>query len=319
MVGNRVDNFFLNVRDAAADKNKATDGGSDLSHALQSAETEMYEALCDSFNTPKATAIISRLVGDFNSAERSSLSAENARAAGQWVTKLVTIFGLNGNASAKSDHIGWSGIDVPLPAKPCIFPLASLRDTLREAARSKEGMSKDTIDTALKSYNPEDGSTDPSSARYASVLQNFKSDAQTIGSSSSNLSKDILSLCDRVRDIDLWNVNIYLEDRESLPALVRPVTAALAAARKEREDRAKQKAIEKAKREQEAREKAEKGKLSHKDMFRTAEFSAWDDDGLPTKMANGDEVAKSRSKKLRKDWERQKKAHEAWLAAPKKT
>ena len=314
----RVDNFFLNARDAASDNTKTTNGGSDLTLALQSAESEMYEALCDSFNTPKAMAIISRLVGDFNSAERSSLSPESVRAAGRWVTKMVNIFGLNGNAPAEIDHIGWSGIDVPSPAKPYIFPLALMRDSLREAARSKEGISKDTIDTALKSHDAENGSTDPSSARYASVLQNFKSDAQAIASSSSNLSRDILSLCDRVRNIDLWNVNIYLEDRESQPALVRPVTAALSVARQERDDRAKQKEIEKAKREQDAREKAQKGKLSHKDMFRTEEFTAWDDDGLPTKMANGDEVAKSRSKKLKKDWERQKKAHEAWLAASTK-
>jgi cysteinyl-tRNA synthetase len=50
------------------------------------------------------------------------------------------------------------------------------------------------------------------------------------------------------------------------------------------------------------------------EMFRTSEFSAWDADGLPTADAEGKEVAKSRSKKLRKDWERQKKLHEAWSA-----
>lgn len=60
--------------------------------------------------------------------------------------------------------------------------------------------------------------------------------------------------------------------------------------------------------------KDEKGRLSHRDMFRTEEFSSWDADGLPTRMANGDEVGKSRSKKLRKDWEMQKTTHEAWLA-----
>ena len=51
------------------------------------------------------------------------------------------------------------------------------------------------------------------------------------------------------------------------------------------------------------------------EMFRTSEFSAWDADGLPTHDVEGKEVAKSRAKKLRKDWERQKKAHEAWQAS----
>jgi cysteinyl-tRNA synthetase len=314
----RVDNFFLNVRDAASDKTLSNHQDSTLTLALQSAESEMYEALCDSFNTAKAMMIISRLVGEFNSAERSSLSSESAREAGKWVTKMVNVFGLDAAANADADNIGWSGIDIPSPAKPYIFPLASMRDNLREAARSKEGISKDTINTALQLQSTEHGSPDASSALYADVLQTFKSDAITIASSSSNLSKDILSLCDRVRDMDLWKLDIYLEDRESQPALVRPVTAALAAARQEREDRAKQKQAEKAKREQEVREKVEKGKLSPRDMYRTEEFSAWDNDGLPIKMANGDEVAKSRGKKLRKDWERQKKAHEAWAAASSK-
>jgi cysteinyl-tRNA synthetase len=39
---------------------------------------------------------------------------------------------------------------------------------------------------------------------------------------------------------------------------------------------------------------------------------------LPVKDKEGKEVAKSRSKKLRKDWERQKKLHEAWVAASEK-
>lgn len=315
----RVDNFFLNAKDAAADQALDNKRDSGLALALQSAESEMYDALCDSFNTSKAMAIISRLVGDFNSADRSSSSSQSVRDAGRWVTKMVNIFGLNGRVRAESEDIGWEGIDIPSPAKPYVIPLASMRDNLRQAARSTEGISKDLIDKVLQQHSEVNGSTGPSSAAYANLVQKFKFDVKAIASNSSSLSKDILSLCDRVRDVDLWNLNIYLEDRESQPALVRPVTAPLTAARQEREDRAKQKEAEKAKREQEAREKAEKGKLSHKDMFRTEEFSAWNDDGLPTKMANGDDVPKSRSKKLRKDWERQKKGHEAWLAASPKS
>ena len=312
---NRVDNFFLNVRDAASYNVLDTTKDSSLSLAVQSAESEMYEALCDSFNTAKAMGIISQLVGLFNTTERSTLSPKSADVAGKWVTKMVNIFGLNGAASAEPDYIGWSGTDIPSTAKPYVFLLESIRYKLREAVQSKEGISRDAVNTALQYQITENVSMDSSSAIYAEVLRNFMSDAKAIGSSSSNLSKDILSLCDRVRNVDLWDLNIYLEDRDGRPALVRPVTAALAAARQEREERAMQKEAKKAQREQEAKEKADKGRLSHTDMFRTEEFSAWDDDGLPTKMANGGEVTKNRGKRLRKDWERQKKAHEAWLAS----
>jgi cysteinyl-tRNA synthetase len=55
---------------------------------------------------------------------------------------------------------------------------------------------------------------------------------------------------------------------------------------------------------------AEQAKIDPKDMFRTEEYSAWDADGVPTKDAKGDEVTKGKSKKLRKEWEKQKKLFE---------
>jgi cysteinyl-tRNA synthetase len=98
--------------------------------------------------------------------------------------------------------------------------------------------------------------------------------------------------------------------------MVRPVDQALKAERAQREAIAARKAAEKAKRDAEAAEKKrqqdEKAKVSHLDMFRTSEYGAWDEDGLPTKEANGEEVTKSKRKKLVKDWERQKKLYEAW-------
>ena len=50
-------------------------------------------------------------------------------------------------------------------------------------------------------------------------------------------------------------------------------------------------------------------------MYRTAEFSEWDEGGFPVKDAEGKDVAKSRAKKLRKEFEVQRKRFEAWRAA----
>ena len=135
-------------------------------------------------------------------------------------------------------------------------------------------------------------------------------------------SKDYLAACDHLRDTVLWDLDIYLEDRENKHALVRPLSASLRQERKDREAIAASKAAakEKAKADAEAAEKErlEKGKLSHLEMFRTSEYSEWDEEGLPLKDAEGKEVAKSKSKKLKKDWERQKKLHEAWQATQAK-
>ena len=147
---------------------------------------------------------------------------------------------------------------------------------------------------------------------YKDVLQNFRSETGSL-KDSANLSKDILVLCDRVRDVDLWDLGIYLEDRDGdQPALIRPVTKELRASRMEKEGREEQKQMAKQQREREAAAKAEKGRQSHLDMFRTDDYSAWDDDGLPTKDKEGKDLAKSKAKKLRKEWEKQKERHQAW-------
>ena len=48
-------------------------------------------------------------------------------------------------------------------------------------------------------------------------------------------------------------------------------------------------------------------------MYKADErFSEWDADGLPTKTKEGEDVPKSTGKKLKKDWDRQKKLWEAY-------
>ncbi|OKP00922.1 Cysteine--tRNA ligase [Penicillium subrubescens] len=309
----KVNNFFLKMKDAAALQGSATDTtfGADL----EAAKTAVHKYLCDSFNTPGVMQTISEIITKYNSADKATLNPKDVEAAARWVTSLVNTLGLNGATPADSTEIGWSGIDVPEEAKPFLYPLSTMRDTLRQAARSKEGISSEQIEEAVKETSPSDVSE--SAKPYAEVLSNFRTKVSSLKSSDS-AGKDILALCDRVRDIDLFDLGIYLEDRDNLPALVRLVTRDMIQAREEKEARAKQKLLEKQKREQEALKQLEKGKLSHLEMFRTNEYSAWDDEGLPTRDAAGEEITKSRTKKLRKDWERQKKAHEAWLASQAK-
>ena len=129
---------------------------------------------------------------------------------------------------------------------------------------------------------------------------------------SADLIKDVRSLTDDIRDLYLFDRGVYLEDRDNQPALIRPVTKELRQAKQEKEQKAVEKQKAKEQREKEAAAKAEKGRLSHKDMFRTEEYSKWDEGGIPTHEKSGEEVTKSKRKKLQKDWERQKKLHEAF-------
>ncbi|KAJ5512708.1 hypothetical protein N7463_002260 [Penicillium fimorum] len=310
----KVNNFFLKVKDPAALQSSGTD--TTFAADLEAAKKAVNDQLCDSFNTPAVMASISELISKFNIVDKATVPSEDVQAAAQWVTSMVNIFGLNGTASADSTEIGWSGIDIPEEAKAYLYPLSAMRDTLRDAARSKAGITAKDLEAAVaKASAPQEVSE--AAKPYAELFSNFRAKVVSLESSDS-IGKDILSLCDRVRDIDLFDVGIALEDRENQPALVRPVTQEMLKAREEKETRALQKQAEKLKKEQEALKKAEKGKLSHLEMFRTNEYSAWDEEGLPTRDTAGEEITKSRAKKLRKDWERQKKAHEAWLATQAK-
>ncbi|KAJ6002178.1 hypothetical protein N7499_001957 [Penicillium canescens] len=310
----KVNNFFLKVKNPSTAQSSGTD--TTFAADLAAAKKAVDEQLCDSFNTPGVMQSISELITKFNVVDKATLNPKDAEDAARWVTSIVNIFGLNGTASADNAELGWSGIDVPEEAKPYLYPLSAIRDTLRQAARSKAGISaKDIEDAVARAPAPQEASE--SAKPYAELYSNFRNKVVSLESSDS-IGKDILSLCDRVRDIDLFDVGVYLEDRDNQPALVRPVTQEMLKAREEKETRARQKQEEKLKKEQEALKKAEKGKLSHLEMFRTNEFSAWDEEGVPTRDATGEEITKSRAKKLRKDWERQKKTHEAWLATQAK-
>jgi cysteinyl-tRNA synthetase len=324
----KVDNFFLNVKDAAQAR-LAFELGTDqsLGAELKDVEAKTYEALCDSFNTSVVMALISSLISKYNSADKQLLPPADILATAKFVTRMVNIFGLNGSASPDSEEIGWRGIEIPEDAKPYVYPLSSMRDELREAARSSDGVTKEGAEGIVAKHAIDTAEASRVARPYAKVLSDFGRSVIAVSSGRTDptgdatkeaRSKELLALCDRVRDIDLWKLNIYLEDRDHAPALVRPVTATLAAARQEREARAAAKEAEKAKRKQDERAKMEKGRLSHLDMFKPPHedlYEAWDEDGMPTREKGGAELTKSRVKKLRKDWERQKKAHETWLGS----
>ncbi|KAF3893685.1 Cysteinyl-tRNA synthetase [Trichophyton interdigitale] len=314
----KVNNFFIRAKDPSV-KLPETTSDEELPAALKAAQDSVHKHLCDSFNTAGAMYAISELITKFNNTNEAALSAQNTHAVAKWLTSMVNIFGLNSTAGPDSENIGWYGDEIAEEAKPYVYPLSTIRDTLRQTAIAKAGLTPDSIKTVVeegrKSITPE--LLDPQLTNsFKDVFNNFCSSATALAESS-NLSKEILDLCDTLRNTSLFDLGVYLEDRADLPARVRPVTRDLLQARQEAETRARQKLLEKEAREKEAAEKAAKGKISPLEMFRTEAYSAWDEDGLPLKDAKGEEITKSQKKKLKKEWDRQKKAHETWLASQK--
>lgn len=294
-----------------------------LAGELEQKKQETYEALCDSFDTPTVMDKISRLITAYNTVDPSTVSLATTKSVAAWVTEMVNLFGLNGTATPETTTtIGWSGIDVPEGSKPILISLSHRRDSLRRKAKVDAVVKDDLapIPIPLPSQPLSEAETQ-TRASFVEVVKNINHDMGNLDATKSakDLSKDVLRLCDRVRNVDLWDNHVYLEDREgNKPALIRPVTRELRATKEQEQARERKKQEDKEKREKEVAAKAEKGRLSHTEMFRSPEFSAWDDDGLPTKDKEGEEITKSRKKKLQKDWERQKKLHETWKEAQKK-
>ena len=324
----KVTNFFLKAVDLKRNASNSTGNTSIQSSSkeklvkiLDKAKADMHAALCDSFNTPLAMETISSLITQVNSIRHSDLSPVITIEIAQWITKIVTIFGLNGaNTVNEISTIGWDGVEIPTAAQPYIYPLSQLRDDVRKIARSKDyspSSSSQQIQarvfesTKAKDEHPQDNV-------YAATLTTFHTDVLSAAEKPNVEAKTFLALCDTLRDTHLWNLDIYLEDRDApLGALVRPLDLSLKQARLEKEQREAERLEARAKREREEaekqREKDEKAKVSPKDMFRTSEYTAWDEEGLPTKDKDGNDVTKSKRKGLLKEWKRQEKMHEDWL------
>jgi cysteinyl-tRNA synthetase len=321
----KLNNFFLKSLDLETHSSPKTTTMQELSiadqqllNALDKAKVDVDTALRDSFNTSAVMKILSDLVTESNSAE--ALSDQTVVLLARWITRIVTIFGLDPEGDLSNpDRIGWSGLDIPAPARPYIYSISKLRDEVRTLARSGSvdhtAMAKLADGITIAASTPVGESSKP----YDVVLQQFRTNVKALASQQAP-AKDLLALCDQLRDVHLWNLGIYLEDRDNLkPALVRPLDKLLIEARAEQElagtAKAKAKLAQEAKEVEREEELRERAKINPLLMFRTSDqYLEWDESGIPTMDAEGNVVSKNRRKKLVKEWEKQKKRHEEWLA-----
>ena len=283
---------------------------------LARAKDKFHVALSDSFNTPLAMRAMSELISEYISLDGSLVVSEQTREVAHWLTQMVNMLGLNGAAKVDSQTIGWAGVHIPDYAKPYLTLISKVRDHIRQQAQTgKSVVVQDVtgVRDALQNHplpNTED--TTP----YQTALNRVLSLVTEI-QGTDRTKEFLMSFADRIRDQDLWDLGIYLEDQPGSPvALIRPITREL--------------------REAKIAEQAKKAKKSHGDvlsqgaaapaakedkravdpceMFRTDEYSAWDDDGLPLKDQAGNELTKSKSKKLKKQWDHQKRLYDGWQA-----
>jgi cysteinyl-tRNA synthetase len=296
-----LNNFFgsarANIREARARGETFSDGQNhygeqekDVMEALRLAQVAFRKAMCDSIDTVTGVTVLMDIVSKTNVYERSRSRADVnvsvIEAVAEWVTRMLRMLGL-GEGPIREGDLGWG-----------------------EAVKAgQEGQSIDREDLLMP---------------YLRAMSTFRDAVRALARNQAP-HKELLQLADKLRDQDMVDLGVALEDQEDGRALVKLVDAAqLQAARSEKEraqaDKAAKKAEAAAKAEAVRKEKLLKGKTAPSDLFRSPnvngkDFSAWDERGLPTHDGEGKELSKSKRKACEKEFDRQTKAHAEYLAA----
>ncbi|KAK4118804.1 hypothetical protein N657DRAFT_582923 [Parathielavia appendiculata] len=341
-----VDNFFTNIKAKLAEAGLTTAGVKDLSleegtgkrlvDELEQAKQDLDAALRNSFDTPGAMQVILRLVRNANIYMNDKSAEPNLQAleaVARWVTKIVGILGLDAGAQPPYDGLGWTSAGAAAAAnldpKTAVQPYAAAHAKIKGDVQALN-LAESSIQTLLVQQNPEgefaeleqsgERDVEKLAMPFLRAASRLRDELRAIVSIlEPNAKEAVLSLSDRIRDYDLTDIGVQLDDQADKPSLIKFVPAAkLIAAREEKAallaEKARQKEEARKAREKAEAEKWTKAKMSPLDMFKgDAKYQEWDAEGLPTKLVDGSEVPKSQVKKLRKEWERQKKLHEEYL------
>ncbi|CAJ0959380.1 unnamed protein product, partial [Mesorhabditis belari] len=147
---------------------------------------------------------------------------------------------------------------------------------------------------------------------YLNVLSEFREEVRKIAKA--NGVHDILKLSDKLRDEILPNLGVRLEDRGK-ETVIKLVDREALLKELEREKEVERKKQDE-KREKELKKAAKDAlkAIPPEEFFKQGEeakkYLKWDEKGIPTHTADGEEVSKSLRKKLEKAWETQRKDHE---------
>ncbi|XP_060715064.1 cysteine--tRNA ligase, cytoplasmic isoform X2 [Tachysurus vachellii] len=281
-----MNEFFLNVKDILRTPTDITGQFEkweaeeiELNKSFYEKKEGIHEALCDNMDTRTVLEEMRALVGQSNTymAARKSAKLQPNRmllqSIARYLTDMFRIFG----AIEGTEPIG--------------FPVG------------RNDRNVDLESTIMP---------------YVMVLSDFREGVRKIAREQK--VTEVLQMCDTVRDDILPELGVRLEDHEGLRTAVKLVDRETLL--KEREEKKKLEEEKRKKKEEAARKKQEqemaklaKMKMPPNEMFRseTDKYSNFDDTGFPTHDAEGKELSKAQTKKLRKLYEAQEKLHNEYL------
>ncbi|KAL0581043.1 cysteinyl-tRNA synthetase [Marasmius crinis-equi] len=290
-----LNNFFTTVK-ALVSQARANGLVSDGYHHYEQLESELTArfhetqanfraALCDSFNTPEALNAIRDLVSRTNTYINSRGKNVNVGVVENIARWTGKMLRMFGLGESESTEIGWG-------------------------QESKGG----------ETFNREEVLMP-----YLRSLSSFRDGVRKIAVARGDSAlKDILSLCDKLRDTDLVPLGVALDDQEDGQALVKLVDPSeLIRARDEKKAQAEAKVAKKAAAAEAERQRRlqrlEKGRVPPGQLFRPPNvpegtYGSWDDAGIPLTDSDGKELSKNQVKKIQKSFADQTKLHEEFLA-----
>jgi cysteinyl-tRNA synthetase len=232
---------------------------------------------------------------------------------------MVGTFRLDANASPPYDGRGWapSSSDKVTNPTEAIIPYTSVYNRVVSAVKN---LSIDSASWAPFSPLTLRRSSRPSSPPVQNDIQSISlpylravsriRDQLRLDAPSSPRKKDILNLCDEIRDTDLTNLGVYLDDRpDGQPLLIKFVPKEeLIAQREEKAAKERERAAQK----EEARKLREKAEEEKKAKASVSPFRRVGCRWVADEDQGGEDMPKSTGKKLKKDWDRQKKLWEEY-------
>lgn len=278
-----------------------------LEESVKVTEEAIRSAILDNFNTPKVIEVISRLVAECKAAFDAlpGMSLNPVIQASELVSETLSMLGVESLKTAPEHKDSWD---------PVVDGFSDLRQTVREAAREKDADQRSSLVTeAVDKAASAAASTGASPV--ADSFRSFQDDLKRMSQNKAAAS-ELLVRCDQVRDVDLVKLGVRLEDRGNEGYIwMYDSTESMEAEQKEAKEKEQEAARVKIRNKLEQKMKelkaSERAAVEPKDLFRKGSnegvYSEFDAEGVPTKLANGEEVSAKKRKDFAKEYTKQQK------------
>mmetsp|Transcript_45612 Transcript_45612/g.108544 ORF Transcript_45612/g.108544 Transcript_45612/m.108544 type:complete len:879 (+) Transcript_45612:93-2729(+) len=271
-------------------------------------------ALRDNFNTPRVVEVTSRLVSEcYASYEALPAAAlKPVQDVADNVLEVMEMLGVSGLRQEPANEAEWT---------PALDAFAELRRQVRRVLREKGGAPE--IEAVLKASTASSkdclaAAKKAGLSELVAAFEAFTADLTKMAAAKKPAS-DYLTRCDEVRDKDFVALGVRLEDRgQDLFLWMFDDKTALAQELQERAEKAKAavraKLVNKLSVKRQELKLAQKAAIKPQDVFRAGGnegvYADFDAEGIPSKMAGGEDISAKKKKDLAKELAKQQKDHE---------